>query len=927
MNEVERLKRMALSAKMGWCELSPSLDVFLLSPYLIDLLGASENKISLTQFIDKIRKDYQEQLSQVFAGLIDRHSINVRFPVHTPAGDIWLYLHLENEGEKSGEGKSVSGFMQQIEPIEEMDSAVQILERVNNLLYQQNAISRSLLDFLRNEKVDNVIHRTLSDILKQFRGGRVYIFEYDFEKRIQRNTYEVVSRDVAPQIQFLQDLSMNITPWWNRQMQEQKPIILDTMEDFPSEVGEEERQILIGQEINSLMVLPLTSGEQTWGYIGIDVVVGFRSWSPEDYQWFASLANIISICIELHKAKDHALHEQRFLYNLYSYMPLGYLRIKLTNDDISGVMGCRLIGVNDLGCKFIGKPLHDFMGRHIGRLELGGVFDLSVFAKVSRENVHHETDVYFAESGRNCHCILYSPEPQEVVMLLVDMTAMHEANRASVQSRRMFKDIFDNSPVGIEIYDREGALLDLNNKDLEIFGVKREDAIGINFFANPNVPPSIKEKVHRKEMVDFRLKYSFDDVEGENYYATNRKGVIDLYSKITPMYDPQGNVIQYLLINIDNTEQCDAINRIRDFEYFFLLISDYAQLGYAKVNLISREGYAVQQWMKNLGEDIHCELRDIVCCYHHVHPDDRKALLQFHQEAIAGESNHFKAEIRVKDSQATDWHWLQVNSMVTVFKPENQEVEIVEVNFDITEQKKVEAKLIEARDKAETMDRLKSAFLANMSHEIRTPLNAIVGFSGLLCETEEMAERQQYISIIQKNNECLLQLVSDILDLAKIEADTYEVHHMEVNIRQLCKEIYNQFADKVNGEVKLFFDEDLPEIYLVSDPDRIRQVLSNFVTNAVKFTLKGHIRIGYEMQEGSLLIYVEDTGLGIAADKLPYIFERFVKLNSFIQGTGLGLSICQSIIHRLQGKIGVESEEEKGSRFWISLPYDCSPHG
>lgn len=921
MNEVKRLEKMASSAKIGWCDLQLSSGIFLLSAYLTDLLGYSENKVSLNQFIDVIRKDYQEQLSQLFVKLGDHQSMDSRFPVHTPTGDIWLHLYLDKQSEDEEGERTLTGFMQQIEPIEDMDTAVQMFERVNNLLYQQNAISRSLLDFLRNDKVDDVINRILSDILKQFRGGRVYIFEYDFEKRIQRNTYEVVSQNVAPQIEYLQDLSMNITPWWNRQMREQKPIILNTMDDFPSEVEERERQILIGQEINSLMVLPLTSEDKTWGYIGIDVVVGFRRWSQEDYQWFASLSNIISICIELHKAKDRAVHGQRFLSNLYTHMPMGYLRLKLTENCASGQLDCRLIDVNDLGCRFIGKPLQDYIGRLVGEMELRNSFNLAVFKKICQDKIHQEFDLYFSESDKYCHCIVYSPEPQEVVVLLLDTTAMIDANRASEQSRRMFKDIFDNSPVGIEIYDKEGTLVDLNNKDLEIFGVKREAVIGVNFFDNPNVPQSIKEKVRREEMVDFRLKYSFEYVEGENYYRTNRRGIIDLYSKVSPMYDPQGNIVQYLLINIDNTEQCDAINRIRDFEYFFLLISDYAQLGYAKVNLITQDGYAIQQWMKNLGEDINEELGNVVGNYTHVHPDDRKKILQFHQDAIAGRCNQFKAEIRVKAPGATTWRWLRVNTMVTVFQPEKQEVEIIEVNFDITEQKEGEMKLIEALDKAKTMDRLKSAFLANMSHEIRTPLNAIIGFSTLLYEAEDLGERQQYFNIIQKNNECLLQLVSDVLDLAKIESDTYEIRNTDVNIHHLCLEVISQFADKVNEEVEIFFDESLPEIHLVSDPKRIQQVIYNFMTNAVKFTLKGSIRVGYELQEDhNLLIYVKDTGLGIAADKLPFIFERFVKLNSFIHGTGLGLSICQSVINRLHGKIGVESEEGVGSRFWITLP-------
>ena len=240
----------------------------------------------------------------------------------------------------------------------------------------------------------------------------------------------------------------------------------------------------------------------------------------------------------------------------------------------------------------------------------------------------------------------------------------------------------------------------------------------------------------------------------------------------------------------------------------------------------------------------------------------------------------------------------------------------------MTEQKETELKLIEAKNKAETMDRLKSAFLANMSHEIRTPLNAIVGFSSLLLETEDVEERKQYVSIVQKNNECLLQLISDVLDLSKIESGSVDINYTDVNVYEVCQDIRQSLSMKVDKEVELTFDPDLPEYHIFSDAYRIRQVIGNFVTNAIKFTSEGFIKIGYELLEDKeLLVYVQDSGIGIPRERLDDIFERFVKLDDFVQGTGLGLSICRSIIERLHGKIGVESEEGKGSRFWFTLPY------
>ena len=254
----------------------------------------------------------------------------------------------------------------------------------------------------------------------------------------------------------------------------------------------------------------------------------------------------------------------------------------------------------------------------------------------------------------------------------------------------------------------------------------------------------------------------------------------------------------------------------------------------------------------------------------------------------------------------------------------NEEENMVLTVHDITQLKQAEKELTLAKEKAENADISKSAFLANMSHEIRTPLNAITGFAEILASANTEEEKAQYQEIIKMNADLLLQLVNDILDMSKIEAGTLEFVYTKVDINLLLSDLQQLFQMRVNeagGNIQIIAEPGLPSCTIETDRNRVAQVLSNFTTNAIKFTQEGNVRIGYKARDTELYFYVTDTGAGIPADKLPEVFGRFVKLNKEKKGTGLGLSISKTIVNKLEGQIGADSVEGKGSTFWFTIPY------
>ncbi|EFV69016.1 ATP-binding protein [Phocaeicola vulgatus] len=788
-----RLQQLVSMARIGWWEVDFDEGVYYCSEFVADLLGIEGNKISAKDFANLICENYRERILEEFRSFRMMEIYEQVFPIHSKYGMMWVSTKVgEKRITKEGHVR-VMGMLQCISR-QRMNMQEQTVDRLNSLLSRLNGISKSLLDFLHSDDITLVINKILKEVLRQFQADRTYIFELDRKLHTEVCTYEIAVEGIKERKVLLSESSIDYASWWTGQILAGDPIILFTLNLLPDSAGADKRR-LEEYGVKSTMVVPLNSKDGVWGYIGVDMVREHRNWCNEDYQWFVSLGNIISICMELRRSESEARLEKAYLQNIYK-----------------------------------------------------------------------------------------------------------------------------NLPAGIELYDKDGFMTDLNDKEMEIFGLRhKEDVIGLNLFDNPLLPQGLKDKLKAGAPIDMSFNYDFDRLDG--YYSTSRTGTISLISKFAPLYDALGNLINILLINIDNTETTNAYSKIQDFEEFFTLIGNYAKVGYAHFNALKCDGYAVNSWYRNVGEKEGTPLNEIIKVHSHFHPDDRRMMLRFFDQVLIREASHLRRDVRILREDGT-YTWTRVNVMVRDFRPEDGIIDMVCVNYDITELKETERKLIAARDKAEELDRLKSAFLANMSHEIRTPLNAIVGFSSLLTETEDMKDRKQYMAIVQENTELLLQLISDILDLSKMESGAFEFVKSDTDVNLLCSEIIRSLRMKVPAGVELVFEECLPGCHVWADKNRLNQVISNFINNALKFTFSGSITLGYYRQtDGYLRFYVRDTGMGIPKNKIKTVFDRFVKLNSFVHGTGLGLSICKSLVEQMGGTIGVESEEGEGSCFWFTYPY------
>lgn len=631
----------------------------------------------------------------------------------------------------------------------------------------------------------------------------------------------------------------------------------------------------------------------------------------------------------LEKEAQLVQSEQRYA-ELFQSMNMGYAHCKVVLGDEEDVVDMIHIDVNPVYEKFMGISKEQLIGRVSGR-ECGHKFSLGLlelFSDVALNGVsrHYE---YYSEQFKGWYSMsAYSHKQGEFVLLLNNITARHQAYETIRWNERKLRTIYDNIPIGISLYDERGNYLECNAGMLEMFGYKLGERFNILEVMCASFP-----EWDRTSILSMGFSYDKQTQRAIPENDSTQEGAIYLQMKVIPLQDESGDSSGYMVIAIDETENRRmqrSLMKARELQDLSnAMLSSVLDISHVlpwdcniptQTFSCDHSRYHHESQPEPINGKYYCTIEKYV---NSIHPDFRARMQEVFSNLASGKETSFHEVYQVHWFNDREYEWIDKQGLVCEWDENGSPKTLIGSTIVITERKRMDQNLLNALEQAEQSNRLKSAFLANMSHEIRTPLNAIVGFSEIITNTSDPEERAEYAKIISNNNQLLLQLISDILDISKIEAGTLEFVYSNVDINNLLQDVERSFRMKVDeSQVKISFEEFLPECVIHSEWNRLLQVINNLMTNAIKFTDKGSIVIGYRLEdEHSLRFYVTDTGCGIAQDRLPDVFGRFVKLNSFVQGTGLGLSICETIVNNLGGKIGVESQLGEGSTFWFTIPY------
>lgn len=812
--------------------------------------------------------------------------------------------------------------IKRLEQAEQYESA-----RLYDRLDGERRIAQALVLMLQNNN-NNYEEDIMRIVLERYQADRAFLFKFEWEKGTNSNIFEVYSEGITPEIDHLQNLPNEALGPYLEQFRQGFPLIVNDIEELPDTIYQGPyhlKQVFRNLQLKSAILFPMHIFGELWGYVGMETVRYYQSWNEDDIEWLKAFTNILSIGVSQRFIRTQADHNEQKFSELFQNMPIGYIHHRIIYDDFDQPIDYEFLEANPAFERLTGLKKEECIGKTAK--QVSGQLNEELFQKyveVAKSGIPIQLNYSTPLLNKWFYSALYSPRKDEFISLFYDITEQIKNTEQIRQNEKNLRTIFDNLPIGTITFDENKKYLSANSEACRIFGIANKGKYSNNLNLSPEQEDLLKEDRH----LEYDLIYDPASCQVLSEEEDLPETALFVTTKILMYTDSKKRCKGYLLIAADNTkihrvnrrlakaEKALTENLVRlsliletgdIYPWYFDPASGILEISndfykFFGIHRDTDKTYTIQKFMER------------------IHPDDLKTFREkfenLQNEAIQRMSVELRLNINKKG-----FIWCEMTAGVRSKDKEQNFSQWLGFLTIIQKRKDDEAQLVEARKKAEESDKLKSAFLANVSHEIRTPLNAIVGFSELIADADTKEDKNYYLDIVKTNNYLLLNLINDILDLSKIESGRIDLKETVVDVAELCREICHVHQLKAQAGVRVIFDNSCSPFLLLTDRNRLNQLYSNLINNAVKNTTAGSITVGYKLQGKQVEFFVRDTGKGIPKEKQHIIFNRFEKLNSNIQGFGLGLSICKSILEKMNGSISLTSEEGKGSVFRFTLPY------
>lgn len=680
--DLQRYRDLSDISQTGWWESNIRTGMYTFSDNICRILGIEGNQLSFDDTVKLVREDYRELFkSELFEFSSHKRKFYDRLlPIMTPQGEIQmkgkLCYHYDDENGCGSFGMLQVVKKQEINVVDDAEFSAHIrhLEKMSTML----------TDFMSNKSEKQIINNILRSKLDAYDVDYAFLLEYQTVSSHAPGYYSEACHEGFPSLKrIFVDKDRN-TKWMDSKLMGGDPIVLDDIKDIPVGAIDDYRQ-LAGIHIKSLMLLPLFTEGHVWGIIGVLASRQHRHWTNNDYMWMLMAANIISICVNINRAREKRDSEMRNLSEMLKYMPIGFARVHVIKDEKGRVTDYELTQTNDAAWSIYGlKRSPDGVRSSTVHSPSHQAGSLAFLQQVIDKRQIMEQREQLPQ-GKYFQRLAYVAAEGEVMEFLVDVSATVKAQIEARRSDKLFKDVFVNVPIGEAIYTKDGVMKDINKAFMEIFGLSSiQEAEGFNVFSDQCMKQEYIQALECHHEVTFRVEYNFDTVKN---YQTHRRGRGSFNCKLFKLFDEdQYEQIGYMLIVIEDTDKIMAMNKARDFENYFSLISDYAKVGYVKKNIMNGTGYAVRQWYKNMGESPDTKLSDIIGVYSKMHPDDRERLIAFNRQVIEGKAKNFTSEMRIRSEEdGREWKWIFINTVLNNYAPQDGIVEMIGVNLSCPE--------------------------------------------------------------------------------------------------------------------------------------------------------------------------------------------------------------------------------------------------